>query len=98
MNRVKKDRSILTVVLTHELAETLVNPYLQKYTTYKNRRVPIEIADPTNSTFYINKTMVSDFALPSFYNIKGKAPYSYTKSLERPFQPNSLYSWQGIEE
>jgi hypothetical protein len=98
MNRLKANREVLSLVLTHELGESIVNPYLQKYTTYKNRRVPIEISDPTNDIFYIGKTPVSDFAFPAFYDIKAKGPYSYTRSLLKPFEPNSIHNWRGIEE
>jgi hypothetical protein len=98
MNRLRANREVLSLVLTHELGESIVNPYLQKYTTYKNCRVPIEIADPTNDIFYIGKTPVSDFAFPAFYDIKAKGPYSYTRSLLKPFEPNSVHSWHGIKE
>lgn len=86
MTRIKEISGSLTVVMTHELAEAIVNPFVDKYVIHKNRRVYIEIGDPSYNTFYINKYEVADFAYPSFYKKSGKAPYSHTRALKKPFR------------
>lgn len=87
--------NILSMALTHEIAETLINPYIDKYVYYKGKKIYMEISDPTIDIFYIGYSPVSDFAFPSFYKINGKAPYSYTRSLKKPFLTNSGYVWNG---
>ena len=93
MSNVRFYKKNLTVVLTHELGEATVNPFVDQYVIYKNRTVYLEITDPTSTTFTLGRYKVADFALPSFYDIKAKGPYSYKKSLKRPFKTNTGFEY-----
>lgn len=77
----------LSTVVTHEVAEATVNPFASssRLIVHNKKKIEIEVCDPTFSTFMMDKLPVADFALPSFFKDKGKAPYSYARSLTAPF-------------
>lgn len=82
----------LTVTLTHELAEMLVDP--NPDTRAKLWRAPdrrdylVEVGDPVEDDIYSftlpgSKVKLSDFVLPAYYST-GPGPYDYSRYLRHP--------------
>ena len=77
-------------VICHELAEMLIDPQINK--TAKDqlgRNWLMEICDHTVGQFIINLdngvAVAPDFTTPSFYDVNGKAPFSYLNVPTKPF-------------
>jgi hypothetical protein len=86
-------------VLSHEIAEALVDPLINLYKIDKVNKKSwlVEVGDQAyNSRFVIpvssgplnlviTRILCADFTLPSFYDNAGLAPYSYAKGVSAPF-------------
>ena len=73
-------------VLSHEICETLVNPFVDAYVmnTAGTNLYPHEVCDPVqNDSYQINGVTVSNFILPSYFE-GGAAPWDYLKKLTGP--------------
>jgi hypothetical protein len=58
-----------TIAASHELAELLVNPKLDRFAAVGDRSYPLEIADPTTAgTFAIGTVMMSNFSTPAYWD------------------------------
>jgi len=82
----------LVTVMAHELAEMLIDPEVNMTKTdSKGRNWLMEVCDHTvgliAATLPIGSSMpvLPDFTLPSFYDVKGKPPYSLLNVPPMPF-------------
>jgi len=82
----------LVTVMAHELAEMLIDPEINMTKTdSKGRNWLMEVCDHTvgliAATLPIGSSMpvLPDFTLPSFYDVKGKPPYSLLNVPPMPF-------------
>lgn len=86
-----------TVVLSHELVEMLVNPYVDFVLSSEvfedgegEEELLVEVADPAQDNrngYLVNGIKVSDFYLPSYFNVSGTTltgKYSYTGAITQP--------------
>jgi hypothetical protein len=80
------DEAVMTLVMTHEVAEALVNPRLDRFITHGQSRRMLEIADMTEDGFLLTDAHVSNFALPSYFQSHGAFPYDYMGVLALPFE------------
>jgi hypothetical protein len=84
--------ALLSVTLTHELWEMIVDPDIQLVVEDDQRRgifVAYESADAVEDDRYahtVNGVKISNFQLPSFFSRKGKGPYDFGHVLSKPFQ------------
>jgi hypothetical protein len=83
---------VITTVL-HETVEMITDPYIKKRAMdSKGRNWIVEIADHSmvNWVMTINgkDIICPDFTYPSFYDVNGKAPYSYRNAPIAPFTLN----------
>jgi hypothetical protein len=89
----------MVAVICHELAEMIADPAIDNWATIpvgtkdfpNGATVLVEIGDHTpghfDVTFGTQDVVFPDFTLPSFYDAKGKAPYSYIGGIiTAPFQ------------
>lgn len=74
-------------VLSHEICETFVDPKVQELADdFASHAWIIEVGDVVNENGYlIDGVQMSDFALPSFFDPNGAAPYSYADIPPSPF-------------
>lgn len=73
--------------LSHEIFEILINPHMKKTFEYKNEIFKKEVCDPvTQNTVYVNKSKMSDWVLPSWFELESKGPYNHLNTLKGPFQ------------
>ena len=82
----------LVTVMAHELAEMLIDPEINMTKTdSKGRNWLMEVCDHTvgliAATLPIGSStpVLPDFTLPSFYDVKGKPPYSLLNVPPMPF-------------
>jgi hypothetical protein len=74
-------------LLSHEIFEILINPYMKEYFEFEGKRYKKEVCDPvTLNTFEISGIKISDWVLPSWYNLDSKGPYNHLNTLKNPFQ------------
>lgn len=96
-----KNSNTVSVTLFHEIAEALMDPYLNTWWQTNNQNndsnVPTlfylaEVCDAVeNNGVKINvrdhPVMMSDFVTPKWYNMQATTgPYNYTNTLTHPFQ------------
>jgi hypothetical protein len=74
--------------LTHELAETLVDPTCDAWIPMPDGRMMAkEISDPTQGDSYeINGIKVSNFVFGSYFDPEGKAPFDKMGLITKPFE------------
>lgn len=80
----------MATVVMHEIAEMLVDPFIkERHNDATGRAWVLEICDHTKGLFKIvtkNAVVVApDFTNPSFYNLKGIAPFSHCNVPLNPF-------------
>ena len=92
-----------SITMSHELPEESVNPFLTTWVRMPDgREVAMEICDPvqgdtyTEPARYGTKTagvLVSNYVLPSYFQINGKPPYDRMGLVRRPFEirPGGYY-------
>ena len=82
VSSVMNGSSSLSSALSHEACETAGDPGCNLWAQADNGRLHArELSDACQSNFYdIDGVSVSDFLLPSFWDVSGKAPYCYTAS------------------
>ena len=77
-------------VALHEIAEMLVDPYIKaRKTDGQGRPWVVEVCDHSAGFFKIDTSVgavvAPDFTTPAFYDVAGKAPYSYLGVPTAPF-------------
>jgi hypothetical protein len=79
-------------VAMHELAEMIVDPNCNRYATdSQGRNWLMEVCDHTVGQYniplptYSANVIAPDFTHPSFYDLKGEAPYSQMNVPSKPF-------------
>ena len=84
-------------VICHEVAEMLGDPltYTLSAPDSQGRKWLREIVDPVQGVLYMKiingkNCIFPDVVLPSFYDLKGKAPYTVKNSLTAPFTKSPL--------
>lgn len=84
----EQTKAPLSVVISHELAETLVNPEGTRLAvdSFFHRRL-LEVCDPVASSWFdIDDVAVSNFVLPSYFDREGgKDWYDHTHRLRNQF-------------
>jgi hypothetical protein len=82
----------LVTVMAHELAEMLIDPQINMTKAdSKGRNWLMEVCDHTVGSYIIDMPtykatpVMPDFTLPSFYDVKGKQPYSLLNVPPMPF-------------
>ena len=84
-----------TMVISHEIIETLVNPLANAYVlrqlgSGKGLLYAMEACDPVQRTcYYIDGVSVSDFVTPTYFLAGGRGPFDYMGALSAPFSPAS---------
>ena len=83
----------LVTVICHELAEMICDPLIATYSSKDSlgRNWLIEVGDHAfggyfNKTFFNQVCVFPDITTPSFYDLKGKAPFSIANLLTAPFK------------
>jgi len=84
--------------LTHEIAESMVDPGVNKWALAKskNQNWLVEVGDQAHAYLFIisytdpktkmvTQAVCADYTLPSFYQEGAKAPYSHTGKVSAPF-------------
>jgi hypothetical protein len=85
------DNVPISVVLSHEIYEMIVNPYVNRFScnvlrSFLVRFYFVEICDPVESvSINVNNIPLSDFVYPSFYG--GNSPYDDAGVITKPYQP-----------
>ncbi len=85
----QKDK--VSVAASHELAEMLVDPNANLYSTgpKKNRHYDYEVADPVEELFFeIDGIAVTNFVYPAYFEAfhkKGATRFDHMGTLDRPF-------------
>ena len=82
------------VTFTHELFEMLVDPYVDKWWSFRTKSFFIEIGDPVEADqfAYLRRSatglpvMISDFVTPAWYNRHKAGPYDFHRRVKRPRQ------------
>ena len=84
-------RSGLISVLAHEVSELIVSPYMDNFTAPDSagKSWRKEICDPVIGAYYFEQVggvncVFPDFVLPSFWDVNGKAPFSYLGTAKSP--------------
>ena len=94
-------RSGLISVLAHEVSELLVSPNMDNFTMPDNagKSWRKEICDPVLGSYYFEaingvNCVFPDFVLPSFWDVKAQAPYSYLGTAKAPMVwARGSYAW-----
>jgi len=87
-----KNRELVSVSASHELAEMLVDPAIQMMTTGPNQRLTYayEACDPVEAlSFPVNGIPMSDFIYPSYFEVfrkAGSVPFDQLGKVRKPFQ------------
>ena len=88
-------------VLAHELSEMLVAPLLDQFTMPDSagKSWRKEVCDPVLGAYYFENVngqdcVFPDFVLPTFWDVNGKAPYSYMGTAKAPMVwAKGSYAW-----
>lgn len=89
----------LSVTLTHELAEMVVDPQTTKMVTIQGRVYIVEVCDAVESdllAFDVQGTKCSDFVLPSYF-AEGGGPWDQQRRLAGPcprMLPGGYLAWE----
>jgi hypothetical protein len=79
-----------SVALSHEVIELLGNPWVDACALgpdASRRLVAYELCDPVQGdTYLVERTPVSNFVLPSYFDLAGRAPYAHLGLLASPFE------------
>lgn len=84
------------IAASHELAEMLVNPQLDRYARISgyDRRYPIEIADPvTSESFLVGQVPMSNFTTPAFWNLASGNRYDAMGLVHSPLPTIPSKGW-----
>ena len=75
-------------VLAHELAEMMGDPMVDKRAVMPDGGIMYrELCDPVQGRLYKQgNTSVSNFVLPSYFDVQGIAPFDYLGVLKKPFE------------
>lgn len=85
----KEDRLSVTVTMSHEILEMLGDPQINlgamgpgnKWYAYEN----CDAVEDDSLGYKIGNTLVSDFVLPSWFEVGGKTPFAFKTHLKKPF-------------
>jgi hypothetical protein len=81
---VKKEYS---KILTHEIFEIIINPYMKLTFQYNGEIYNKEVCDPVSKNIvYKNNLKFSDWLLPSWFKLESKGPYNHLDTLKKPFE------------
>lgn len=105
--RLKYDK-IWTLILSHEVTELLINPYLQNFRYAeiggKKVRLVVEPSDPAQFKdfgYLVNGVLVSDFTTPNYYDLvwTPNTRYSWTGQISKPLEllENGYFSFQYLD-
>lgn len=105
--RIRYDR-IWSLILSHEVTELLINPYLQNFRYAdiggKKVRLVVEPSDPAQFRDYgylIDDVLVSDFTTPNYYDLvwTPNTQYSFTGQIKKPLEllENGYFSFQYLD-
>jgi hypothetical protein len=92
VKNILKQKDLVSVAASHELAEMLVDPAANLYSTgpKKNRLYDYEVADPVEeSHFKVDGIPMTNFVYPSYFEIfhkKGSTRFDHMETLDLPFQ------------
>ena len=94
----------LIATVCHEVAEMLIDPVIKNYSAEDSlhRKWLIEVGDHVFGSYALfivngNNAVIPDATIPSFYDLKGKAPYSLFNAVSAPFTmtPKGYGYYQG---
>jgi hypothetical protein len=86
-----EQKDMVSVAASHELAEMLVDPAANLYSTgpKKNHLYDYEVADPVEELFFeVDGIPMTDFVYPSYFETfhkKGSTRFDHMARLQRPF-------------
>lgn len=86
-------------VLSHEVLESFADPDTNLWADALTGSIAYEVCDPCESnTYQIDGVTVSDFVLPTWFDVYGKGPYSKCGAAPGPFKlaPGGYYVERGI--
>jgi hypothetical protein len=92
VQNILKQKDQVSVAASHELAEMLVDPGANLYSTgpRKNRLYDYEVADPVEELFFdVDGIPMSDFVYPAYFESfhkKGSTRFDHMEKLKRPFE------------
>ena len=84
----------LITTICHEAAEMVLDPFVKTFSSLdsKARSWLVEICDPVMGSFLVYtdpitkvNCVLADLVTPSFYDVKGVAPYSLKHAVSAPF-------------
>ena len=99
---------IWSLILSHEVTELLINPYLLNFRYAeiggKKVRLVVEPSDPAQFKdfgYMIDGVLVSDFTTPNYYDLvwTPNTRYSYTGQITKPLEllENGYFSFQYLD-
>ncbi len=92
VENIVKQKDQVSVAASHELAEMLVDPLANFYTTgpRANRLYDYEVADPVEELFFpVDGIAMSDFVYPAYFETFHKprsTRFDHMETLKRPFE------------
>jgi hypothetical protein len=92
VKNILKQKDKVSVAASHELAEMLVDPSANLYSTgpKPNRLYDYEVADPVEElSFEVNGIPMSDFVYPTYFEMfhkRGSTRFDHMDTLDLPFQ------------
>ena len=92
VKNILKQKDLVSVTASHELAEMLVDPAANLYSTgpKPNRLYDYEVADPVEELhFEVNGIPMTDFVYPTYFEIfhkRGSTRFDHMDTLDLPFQ------------
>ncbi len=92
VSNILKQKDQVSVAASHELAEMLVDPGANLYSTgpKKNRLYDYEVADPVEELFFnVDGIPMTNFVYPAYFEAfhkQGSTRFDHMQKLSRPFQ------------
>jgi hypothetical protein len=92
VKNILKLKDQVSVAASHELAEMLIDPAANLYSTgpKKNRLYDYEVADPVEELFFkVDGIPMTDFVYPSYFETfhkRGSTRFDHMNTLDMPFQ------------
>ena len=80
----------LSILLTHELFELLVNPKMKETFKFQNQIYLKEVSDPVSNNYFLeNDIKISDWVLPIWFNesnLLNEKPINHLNTLQKTFE------------
>ena len=92
VKNILRQKDLVSVAASHELAEMLIDPAANLYSTgpKKNRLYDYEVADPVEELhFKVDGIPMTNFVYPSYFEVfhkKGSTRFDHMENLDLPFE------------